>query len=561
MFASWLQQQKQDTADFEGVAELGIRSTQRRYNFATSLSKLIAFAVAPMAILLIGAWIMFPEYTQLLLFGAAAVLLVATAAIYPIWEHREQQDIGINLILGVILFGEFIGGVALPSLMPAFSIGVLMLLLLSSLLLDKDQSSWLFWLSAPVYITMLVLTNTVAPGWFPTIADNVMRVLNLLFTIAVFVSSGFVARYVVMRQENASKRAELAEINEKERARREREQFIYLRTVVENYVAHLKMVGQGDLTHRIALDGEEETVSDDPLVILGQQLNNTVHSLQSTIIQLREVAMNVSAQSAQILAASTQQAQAAIEQNTAVAQTITSVEQVRVTINQSSERAQMVARASEEAIGVSQSGQSAVSDTVEGMEDIQLKVNHIAENILALSERTQQIGEIIETVNEIADQSKLLALNASIEAARAGEEGRGFAVVAAEVRQLAEQSRMATSRVTQILHEIQSATNQAVMATEEGSKGAQAGIVLANKAGESIRELAKTITNTAQAAAQIAASAQQQLNGIDQLVMAMTTIRQTSDEAAASTKQTERSAHDLNDIASQLETGVGHYKL
>jgi methyl-accepting chemotaxis protein len=123
---------------------------------------------------------------------------------------------------------------------------------------------------------------------------------------------------------------------------------------------------------------------------------------------------------------------------------------------------------------------------------------------LSLSERTQQIGEIINTVNAIADQSKLLVLNASIEAARAGEEGRGFAVVAAEVRQLAEQSRRATARVGEILNEIQQATNTAVMVTEEGSKGAEHGMELVNRAGGAILKLAATLEGATQAAVQIA---------------------------------------------------------
>ena len=95
---------------------------------------------------------------------------------------------------------------------------------------------------------------------------------------------------------------------------------------------------------------------------------------------------------------------------------------------------------------------------------------NIAETILALSEQTQQIGDIIATVNDIADQSNLLALNAAIEAARAGEAGKGFAVVAGEVRSLAEQSRQATAQVKEILGDIQKATNTAVMVTEEGTK-------------------------------------------------------------------------------------------
>jgi methyl-accepting chemotaxis protein len=195
------------------------------------------------------------------------------------------------------------------------------------------------------------------------------------------------------------------------------------------------------------------------------------------------------------------------------------------------------------------------------MKLIRQRVENIAETILMLSGRTQQIGEIIDTVNALADQSKLLALNASIEAARAGEEGKGFAVVAMEVRQLAEQSRGATARVRDILNEIQQATNTAVMVTEEGSKGAEAGMGLVERAGESIRELSATLEEATQAAVQIAASTHQQTNGMDQLSGAMVQIRQASTQTAAGTQQTERSAQDLMDMAHQLEQTASRYKL
>ena len=123
----------------------------------------------------------------------------------------------------------------------------------------------------------------------------------------------------------------------------------------------------------------------------------------------------------------------------------------------------------------------------------QSRVESIAENIVALSEQTQQIGEIITTVNDIAAQSNILALNASVEAARAGEYGKGFAVVAVEVRNLAEQSRQATAQVKAILSDIQKATNATVMATEEGTKQVEDGAQLAMKAGEAIEQLAEVI--------------------------------------------------------------------
>ena len=220
--------------------------------------------------------------------------------------------------------------------------------------------------------------------------------------------------------------------------------------------------------------------------------------------------------------------------DTIVTETLATSEEMRVTIAETSRQAQTVANAAQQSVDVSKTGQDAVTATVSGMDTIQHQVSDIAQSILALSERTQQIGEIISAVEEIADQSRLLALNASIEAARAGEEGLGFAVVAREMRHLAGQSREATAKVSGILNEIQRAANTAVMVTEEGSKGAQAGMELASQAGVSIRDLTAIIEEAARVAIQIAASTHQQTNAMDQLVGAMKSIKQASAQTTAS---------------------------
>jgi methyl-accepting chemotaxis protein len=263
----------------------------------------------------------------------------------------------------------------------------------------------------------------------------------------------------------------------------------------------------------------------------------------------------------ELQAATTQQVATSTEQSATVTETVATVEEVRQTVQQTAERAQSVADASQQAMAISSDGQQAITATVDGMYLIQERVDNIAETILMLSERTQQIGDIIDAVNAIADQSKMLALNASIEAARAGEEGKGFAVVAMEVRQLAEQSREATARVGSILGEIQNATNTAVMATEEGSKGADSGMELADLAGRSIRDLAATIEQAAQASSQIAASTHQQTNGMDQLAAAMAQINQATAQAAASAKQTEQGVRDLLKMARELESTTAQYEV
>ena len=178
------------------------------------------------------------------------------------------------------------------------------------------------------------------------------------------------------------------------------------------------------------------------------------------------------------------------------------------------------------AAAASDEGADALQGIVAGMEEIRERVEAIAQDILALSEQTQQIGDITATVDDLAEQSNLLALNATIEAARAGEQGRGFAVVAAEVRNLAEQSKQGTGQVRAILSDIQKATNEAVLATEQGIKEVERGRGRAQRAGEVIGQLSGTVRDTTQAAQQIAASAHKQRVAVDQIPVAMREIDQ-----------------------------------
>jgi len=341
----------------------------------------------------------------------------------------------------------------------------------------------------------------------------------------------------------------------------ERKSKANLENMVTKYTDFVRRVAEGDLTQRLALQSHATESTEDDLYQLGVNLNAMVEGLSGMAQQIREAAAGVASAAAEILAATTQQIASSTEQDAAVTQTMTTVEEVRTTVKQTSERAQNVAESSRQSVEISRLGQDSVSDSIQGMSQLRQRVESIAENILMLSERTQQIGEIIDTVNEIANQSKLLALNASIEAARAGEEGKGFAVVAMEVRQLAEQSREATARVRDILNQIQQATNTAVMVTEEGSKGAENGMSLVERAGEAIRDLTQTIDVAAQAAIQIAASTHQQTNGMDQLASAMSAIKQATMQTAASTRQAERSAQDLNTMASEMQKAVARYRL
>jgi methyl-accepting chemotaxis protein len=343
---------------------------------------------------------------------------------------------------------------------------------------------------------------------------------------------------------------ELTEVEQKVR--------LYLERTIYNYQAFVGRVARGDLSARLST--EDDGVNDG-LVSLGENLNNMVANLAEMTYQIREAAATIITVSAEILAITTQQASTAEEQAAAIAQISTTIDEVKTIVEQSFNKAQAVAEQAQHTRDISEGGQQAVTDTTGSMDQIKSQVERIAENILALSGQTQQIGKITATVSDIAAQSNLLALNASVEAARVGEQGKGFAVVAAEMRNLAEQSKQATAQVNGILGEIQKATNVAVMATEEGTKRVDAGTLLTRQTGETIQQLAHSITENANAAQQIVASSHQQTTGIEQIALAIDNIYQATLQNKASTHQTQKTAEDLSNIAQQMEKLVARYTL
>ncbi len=341
--------------------------------------------------------------------------------------------------------------------------------------------------------------------------------------------------------------------------RSEKEQREYSQAVVQEYSEYMTQVAQGNLAARLTFYDDEDI--NDPLTVLGRNLNETVSSLQRMIRQVREASNSLSSAASEILASAQDQALGSHQQSAAIAQTTTTVSELKTIAEQSVERAQEVANAGQRTVEVSHAGLQSVQETIASMNEIKMRVEGIAENILALSEQTQQIGDIISTVSEIATQSNILALNASVEAARAGEYGKGFAVVAVEVRNLAEQSRQATAQVKAILSDIQKATNATVMATEEGTKGVDVGVQSATQTGGVIEQLAGVIEGAAQASMQVVAGGRQQASGVEQVALAMQSINQSTVQGLDNTRQTEKAAQDLNDLARSLTEVVEQYRL
>lgn len=331
--------------------------------------------------------------------------------------------------------------------------------------------------------------------------------------------------------------------------------------ILNSYVQTLEQVVMGDLRQRLDVQHVARTPEEKMLLRLGEAVNRMLGRLQDMVTEISDALQRVEADTSEILDATAQQISMANEQDDVVTETTATVNEVRATVTETAERAQSVAETAQVSVDISRKGMDAVSQTVSGMDIIRRRVEDIADNILVLSEHTQQIGEIIATVNNLADQSRMLALNASVEAARAGEEGKGFAVVALEVRNLADQNRDATVQVREILGEIQRATNAAVMVTEEGSKGVDQGQVLVNSAGDSIRNLSHAIEEAALAAMQIAASTRQQTIGMDQLTQAMRMIKHATTETLNSTMQVKASVQNLREVANRINAVLSGLKI
>ena len=308
-------------------------------------------------------------------------------------------------------------------------------------------------------------------------------------------------------------------------------------------VTSVKAACEGEIGHKVDVSSEDE------FGVLARSYNQMLDLIVYLITQTQESSNRLAGASSEILSATEQQASGAAEQAASISQTTATMEELASTYRQIAENANQVVRMAETSLGNAESGQQAVANTLDSMEQIKARAQASAGKILQLGERSQQIAQVLAIINNIADQTKILALNAAIEAARAGEAGKGFSVVAVEIRKLAESVVESTGEIESIMTEIQTAANDLVISTEQELKQVNSGVELAHVTGDSLEQILDTIEQTTVSAKEISAATQQQKSATDQVVKAMREVATVAQQTAAGSKQVAAAAEQLAAIA------------
>ncbi|HTQ04826.1 MAG TPA: CHASE3 domain-containing protein [Polyangiaceae bacterium] len=271
---------------------------------------------------------------------------------------------------------------------------------------------------------------------------------------------------------------------------------------------------------------------------LSRQIGSTVRHIQSA--------------SAELQSAANQQVTSAKEQATAMNEITTTISELLATAKQIAESARRVSTIAGDTSSQARSGDQTVQRTNESIGAIQRQVDLIVSHMLDLGRKSQQIGGILELINELAEQTNILAINATIEAAGAGENGKRFAVVAEEIRRLADRVGASTKEIRQLIEDIRSAVNKTVMTTEGGNKAVEAGARLFEEVAVAFGQITVGMNTTTEAAREIELSTKQQSTAVEQVNVAAANVAQASRETEASSAQTLQTAGELAKLSRAL---------
>ncbi|WP_200761472.1 methyl-accepting chemotaxis protein [Poriferisphaera corsica] len=313
--------------------------------------------------------------------------------------------------------------------------------------------------------------------------------------------------------------------------------------------------GEGDLTKRL------EVTSKDEVGELCHRVNDFIGNIQEIIKECKRSSHEVASFASQVAASSEEISQGLEEQKHQTQQVSAGVEEMSSSVAEVATQSQSAAQNAIDSRSHAEEGKTIVSDTIESIHVIDGIVNKTGDAIGQLGNRADQIGEIIQVINDIADQTNLLALNAAIEAARAGEHGRGFAVVADEVRKLADRTTTATEQIEESINQVQSDTQQAVSRMAEGTESVKRGVELASGAGDALDQIVTRSGDVAGVIQNIASAAEQQSGAALAIGENVQQISAIADQTGQGAKQSAEAAMELSAKSKQLLSLVDRFKV
>jgi twitching motility protein PilJ len=313
-------------------------------------------------------------------------------------------------------------------------------------------------------------------------------------------------------------------------------------------------LAEGDLTVRA-------TVTEDITGAIADSINFAVEALRSLVTTINETAVQVAAAAQETQATAMHLAEAAEQQAQQITSASAAINEIAVSIDEVSKNSAESADVAQRSVQIAGKGAAIVRQTIQGMDNIRDQIQETSKRIKRLGESSQEIGSIVELINDIAEQTNILALNAAIQAASAGDAGRGFAVVADEVQRLAERASNATKRIETLVQTIQSDTNEAVSSMEQTTAEVVAGARLAEDAGLALGEIEKVSNDLADLIQSISEAARQQSAAATNISATMNVIQEITTQTSVGASQTAESIGNLAQLAADLRRSVADFKL
>jgi len=313
-------------------------------------------------------------------------------------------------------------------------------------------------------------------------------------------------------------------------------------------------LAEGDLTVKA-------TVTEDMTGAIADSINFAVEQLRSLVQTITDTSVQVAASAQETQATAMHLAEAAEHQAQEISSASDRISEIAASINQVSKNSAESADVAQRSVQIATKGAGVVRETIAGMDSIRDQIQETSKRIKRLGESSQEIGSIVELINDISEQTNILALNAAIQAASAGEAGRGFAVVADEVQRLAERASNATKRIETLVQTIQSDTNEAVSSMEQTTAEVVSGARLAEDAGTALGEIERVSNDLSSLIQGISSAAQQQSSAASNITATMNTIQSITAQTSQGANQTAESIGNLAQLAADLRRSVADFKL